>query len=325
MAKASATSIYINMLQSRFADYRHDKFANCENYFEDRPDGGAVVFRYKYRDHNLVVPTRFCDADRQRVIYLLPKPKRHRHFGSMRSSQALAQSVFGTLKVLNELALLSNIEAEDGRPAFIQNANDANFKMEKEITTLGELKDHQTSVDIWFENKYRVAVECKFGEIEFGTCSRPRLKPDDQQYDRQYCDGTYTTQRGRSQLCSLTELGVLYWKYTDQLLGWNASSEHRPCPLKATYQLVRNILAACVRDDGVLDVDNGHALILYDERNPTMSDSGRGDLQWHETSRVLQCNGVLRRLSWQKLLAQLPSRAAIDALKGELSAKYGFA
>jgi len=324
MSEAKERRDYIAELRKQFWDYRQDKFANRDYYFEDRPLGDPVVFRSQYRDYNLAIPASVSDADRQRVINLLPIAKRHTHFGSLQSSQALVQSVFGTLKVLKKLAWLSDVAAEDGTPAFLQDASSARCVIEKDITTLGELKGHKTQVDFCIENdNYRVAVECKLTEPDFGTCSRPKLNPTDPRYESQFCDGTYTIQRGRSAKCSLTEVGILYWKYTDQLFGWSPLAEHRPCPLNETYQLVRNVLAACVQDGGILDVERGHALILYDERNPTMKNGGVGDQQWHSAKKSLKSSGVLRRLSWQNLLAQAPNHAEMNALKSELAAKYG--
>ena len=40
------------------------------------------------------------------------------------------------------------------------------------------------------------------------------------------------------------------------------------CPLQGTYQLARNVLAACVQPDGTVDANSGHALVIYDDRNP---------------------------------------------------------
>lgn len=325
MSEALEPLDYLSLLRRHFWQYRENKFADKDFYFEDRPPGGPVVFNREYRDHNVVTPSGISVDDRQRIIDQVPKAKRHIHFGSLQSSQALVQSVFGTLVALNELDWLSNVVAEDGTSAFPQDANNANCVLEKDITTLGELKGHSTQVDFWIETaNYRVAVECKLTESDFGTCSRTKISPNDPRYGRQFCDGSHAIQQGRSAMCSLTEVGIRYWDYTDQLFGWSRGAEHKPCPLNSTYQLVRNILAACVQDNGVLDIDRGHALILYDERNPTMKDGGVGDGQWHSAKRALKNSGVLRRLSWQKLLSQAPSRPALNALKDELKAKYGF-
>jgi hypothetical protein len=56
-------------------------------------------------------------------------------------------------------------------------------------------------------------------------------------------------------LCALTEIGVSYWDYLEPLLGWKSNTVHRLCPLKDTYQLVRNILAVSVMDDSSLAID----------------------------------------------------------------------
>jgi hypothetical protein len=238
----------------------------------------------------------------------------------MRSSQALTQSVFGTIKVLDHLRLLSSVVAEGGRPAFGPTLNETTLELEKPVGTLGEQPGRSTSVDVWWgSGPYRVAVECKLSEATFGTCSRPRLDPK----DAQHCDGSYAQQGERKARCALTEIGIRYWNYADDLFGWRADVDHQPCPLQSSYQLVRNILAACVKDDGSLSVDNGHALIIYDGRNPTMAFGGDGDRQWSATYNALRPTGVLRRLSWQVFIAQWPIHPAFDWMKNELRAKYG--
>lgn len=122
-----------------------------------------------------------------------------------------------------------------------------------------------------------MAVEVKFTEVEFGRCSRPRLQPSDANFERDHCDGTYTVQRRRTERCTLTQLGVRYWQYAPMLFTWDAEQDHRPCPLAATYQLVRNILAACVREDGSVDATTSHALVIYDARNPAFQPGGLAD------------------------------------------------
>jgi hypothetical protein len=168
------------------------------------------------------------------------------------------------------------------------------------------------------EGPYRVAIECKLAEVEFGTCSRTRLKAD----KPEYCNGDYTQQNGRTERCALTAINVTYWNYLGNAFGWASDIDHRPCPFKSTYQLVRNVLAACVKD-GDLDFDTGHALILYDQRNPTMASGGGGDSQWRAASKAIKAPGALRRLSWQAFVAQWPNDRALNWLKEELDAKYG--
>ena len=99
--------------------------------------------------------------------------------------------------------------------------------------------------------------------------------------------------------------------------------DHLPCPLEPTYQLVRNALAAAVAEDGSLEPDRGHALILYDARNPAV----RGDRQSRSAVASRDCGvpdpGLLRRLSWQQLLVNLDGRADLSWLTSALKAKYG--
>lgn len=124
-------------------------------------------------------------------------------------------------------------------------------------------------------------------------------------------------------MCALTEIGVRYWDYMEPLFGWGSNTVHRPCPLNDTYQLVRNILASCVRDDGKLAIDSGHALIIYDRRNPAMAIGGDCDRQWKMISASLRFPHLLRRVSWQSLIAQWPRDEVLGWLKEELAVKYG--
>ena len=94
---------------------------------------------------------------------------------------------------------------------------------------------------------YQVAVECKLGEMKFGSCSRPMREL----VDPQYCDGSYTIQRERTKRCVLSQNGVLYWLHLEKLFGWSSEIDHLECPLNATYQLVRNVLAACLDEKGM--------------------------------------------------------------------------
>jgi len=116
---------------------------------------------------------------------------------------------------------------------------------------------------------------------------------------------------------------------TDTVLARIAALKLMPIPqlkqqwrdlLASTYQLPRNVLAACVPEDGALAMDRGHALIIYDRRNPTMP-GGEGDRPWRGASATLREPAVLRRLSWQDFIGN--GRAALNWLKEELGAKYG--
>jgi hypothetical protein len=161
--------------------------------------------------------------------------------------------------------------------------------------------------------------------MKFGTCSRLRLTPQDAAYSANHCDGSYTHQRGRLSRCSLTEVGVQYWRHLDEIFGWNADVDHHPCPLAFTYQLARNVLAASVDSCGSFQPTAGHTLIIYDDRNPAMLKGGEGDRQLTDTQDGLRFAGILRRVSWRNFMAQWPSHPVLDWLQAEANAKYGFA
>jgi hypothetical protein len=99
--------------------------------------------------------------------------------------------------------------------------------------------------------------------------------------------------------------------------------DHRPCPLELTYQLVRNVLAAVVQDAEVLNPNIGHALVVYDARNPAFHPGGLADLQWWTTVSALRHPRVLRRVSWQKVAAHLDQYSDLGWLTKGLRDKYG--
>ena len=102
---------------------------------------------------------------------------------------------------------------------------------------------------------------------------------------------------------------------------WRALSP--PCPLRDTYQLARNILAACIKPDGTADDGGGHALVIYDERNPAYQRGGDAERQWESATEGLRDPGVLRRCSWQRLATHLASDSDMTWLVHGLADKYG--
>ncbi len=180
-----------------------------------------------------------------------------------------------------------------------------------------------TSIDVLLSGPdRRVAVECKFTEAEFGSCSRPRLRPGDANYSAQHCDGSYRAQAGRRDRCALTAIGVRYWDHLPRLFAWPADRDHQPCPFGAVYQLARNALAAVVTPEGELDPVRGHALILFDARNPAYQAGGAADRQWEAALAACLLPGLLRRLSWQRLLSFIAAAADLAWLVDALRDKY---
>ena len=252
------------------------------------------------------------------ILAAIPQSQRHRWFRSLKSSQALTQSVFGAIRAFDRLDLLESVPADCGRPAFFDDHRGTTFDFEHDVRYLGEPRP--TSIDVLLSGpQKRVAIECKFTEREFGTCSRPQLRSD----DGQYCNGNYMVQHGRRERCSLTEIGVQYWKHLPQIFDWLADRDHVPCPFGHVYQLARNALAATVTPDGKLDPTTGHALVVYDARNPEFQCDGRAEKQIESVLAACRVPGLIRRLSWQRLIANLNGAPELGYLVENLGKKYG--
>jgi hypothetical protein len=235
----------------------------------------------------------------------------------MRSSQALVQSVFGTLKTLGKLHILADVVSEENSRPFDFGGGEPDAELEKSVTTLGELDGRMTEVDVFLSLNHRVAVECKLAEQHVGTCSRPRLDPA----DPFHCDGSYTHQHGRAAKCSLAEAGILYWRFIPHLFRWDAAGDMVECPLRGTYQLVRNVLAACVRDSEV-DANSGVAVLVYDERNPAFT-RGESFHAYQAVRQALLKPHCLCRVTWQSILAEMRKHQELNWLTGQVRLKYG--
>ena len=67
-------------------------------------------------EHNVLYPPHAEPNVRQTIVTSVPTSERHRHFASMRSSQALAQSVFGSLAALGKAGVLAGLTTDDELP-----------------------------------------------------------------------------------------------------------------------------------------------------------------------------------------------------------------
>ena len=224
------------------------------------------------------------------------------------------------MRASGDLDCLGQLRDVDGVSFFgPEKITSGNFHMEFEVNYLGEPRP--TSLDAFITGDYQVAIECKLTESVVGPCSRPLLNAS---ADSQYCDGRYAKQRGRTERCALTEIGVHYWKHIPELFSWNAQRDISPCPGNLPYQLVRNVLAACSRSDQSASPMNGHALLIFDERNPSFS-SGKGSQAFEDARRALTRGDNLRRLSWQRIAQHLKANHVLDWMTVQLDAKYGIA
>jgi len=325
-----ASADYRDRLRATFWPYREEQFAGRDDLFDDRyQPGGAQppVFKSKNAHCNVLLRPGAARDEIEAVLSAIPTGMHHKWFRSMTSSQALTQSVFANLKWQGKLGLLADLRGEDGLPVFPPDVvrpryarEPLSLRLEYQVCYLGEPRP--TSVDAMLGGEYRAAVECKLSEPGIGVCSRPELRPSEPNYQRDHCDGAYTHQRCRFARCALTERGIAYWRYIPELLDWPADEDIEPCPLRSTYQLVRNILAACVTPAGVLD-PAGHAVLLYDARNPGFAEGGQGHEAWQTVRTALKNPVLLRRCTWQELAACLRQDAELDWLTGALRDKYG--
>jgi hypothetical protein len=322
-SRAMSHTAYRDNLHRRFWDYARTSFAADDGVLDPKYIEGKdpPVFRREFADRNVLVPPTADPNVLSAIMAMTPAKDRHPLFASMKSSQALAQSVFAGLAALGRLDALQSFAAEDGHPAFFERAAEYRVRLEHQVSTLGEPRP--TSLDAFFEGPRKVAVEVKFTEKEFGSCSRPSLRSVKPNFTRDHCDGSFSVQRNRTARCSLSEQGILYWQFVPRIFTWSGTQEHRPCPLALTYQLVRNVLAVCVGEDGILDTNVGHVLVLYDERNPAFQSGGDADAAWRATVDALRYARLLRRVSWQRMASHLGQFPDLSWLTAGLEDKYG--
>lgn len=158
---------YIEAMHDRMWRWAYPEHADALDGVT-RPNG-PPVFKRETATHNVPVPE---DGSKARAILsTVPPGKRHRWFRSTKSSQALAQGVFGALIAYDRLDVLAGVAAECGRPAFYADAAGWSLTLEHTVTTLAEPRP--TSVDVLARGPGGcVAVECKLTEHDFGKCSR---------------------------------------------------------------------------------------------------------------------------------------------------------
>ena len=302
-------------LNQRYWQYQKSKFSNERVLFErvHAPDGRPPVFIRSESWRNVIINPDASEQEKGKLLALVFEGERHKWFGSMNSSQALAQSIFGNLATHGFLQDLSELKDDEGMDLFGKTMFSSNdFAMEYKVNYLGEPRS--TSLDGYIAGDYQIAIECKFTEADVGPCSRPQLRSTASNYETEYCNGTYSIQRARKERCSLTEVGILYWRYVSHLFKWNTNNDLAPCPLNKNYQLVRNILAAGVKSDGSVSFDNGHAVLIYDERNPSFQKGGSGWVSYSDIRSALQQPTMLRKCSWQKIVKYLKNKSMMVKL-----------
>ncbi len=313
---------YLEDMCERFWEYRAQEFNGMDQAF-DRPAREGLrppVFVTGDASLNILTDPNLHLHQRQRLIQVIPPEKRHRWFGSMKSSQALAQSLFGTLMVTQNAAILQQLATVDD-PNFFPFQPDqdrqASIALEANVEHLGE--PTPTSLDVIFAGARRVAIECKLMEERVSPCSRADLseaKPG-------HCNGNHEVQHGRETRCSYTEIGVQYWNILPAVFGIDSAIDQAPCPLRDALQLVRNVLGICIEPDGAVARDS-LAVLLYDARNPAFQPGGAGYAAFFQIRAMLHEPAKLQRCTWQDLVTILRGDPELNWLTVHLAQKYGF-
>ena len=114
-----------------------------------------------------------------------------------------------------------------------------------------------------------------------------------------------------------------YWGFVPELFKWKNDEDHSPCPFFRNYQLARNLLAIGVQPDGSVSLDKGHAVLIYDERNPAFQEHGKGYQAYQETRLALKKPNMLRKTNWQSITEFLRRNSILPWLTDELEKKYG--
>jgi hypothetical protein len=307
---------YLDRLHVIQWGYRDDSFADEGHLFrpgEDRQH--PPVFLAEHANRNVLRPSD--PVLTKLVLDSIPADRHHKWFRSMKSSQALAQSVFGNLKAHRRADCLLDVRADDDDlPAFGAGPIDPDgVELEHSVGREFLKEPHPTDIDLWICGRNVVCVECKLTEAEVGRCSRPMCPTH-----RYTCNGNCEQQPGRQYRCALAQQGIQYWNHVPKILNWSLEEDARPCKLLAPYQLVRNILAATV-EDGEVKPDRGHALLVYDQRNPAFWHSEEGTFE--KLRRDLLNPAILRRCSWQSIIRVMAEYDDLKWLVKALGEKYG--
>ena len=122
---------YLSAVVDHFWDYAEHEFGDRPQLFErsDRSPNRPPVFVGGAAEHNVLYPPHAEPNVRQTIVTSVPTSERHRHFASMRSSQALAQSVFGSLAALGKAGVLAGLTTDDELPTV---RSGVTVQMEKE-------------------------------------------------------------------------------------------------------------------------------------------------------------------------------------------------
>jgi hypothetical protein len=88
------------------------------------------------------------------------------------------------------------------------------------------------------------------------------------------------------------------------------------------YQLVWNLLTACMRKDRGPDATGAHQTLVYDSRIPVFDTEGDGACAWSQVKVALRNPSRLLRCSRRRLIHYLGWEEDLRPLAGALREKY---
>ena len=165
------------------------------------------------------------------------------------SSQALAISVFGAIKVAAQIerdTILAAIAHEAGIPKAgpwtvdLEWLDDENVIQERRRTQVDALARSPLG---------QIFFECKFTESDGGACSQKDPLKKGANKGKVQCNGNYESQvnpvNQRSGRCALSEKGIRYWEIVPKVFCYRVDADRQPCPFAGPwFQWMRNLTVA---------------------------------------------------------------------------------
>jgi hypothetical protein len=230
------------------------------------------------------------------------------------SSQALAISVFGTMKAAKPEdadraldALAGSVGLPTGGPWTV------GLEWRDAENRLKETRA-QTQVDaVAFSTRAVILFECKFTESDGGSCSQVGTLGKGSNQGKVQCDGNYRLQANpvnkQRARCALTGKGIRYWELIPKVLGFDADRDHAPCPFAGpSFQWMRN-LALCLETATAKSCRGAVVVVYADSPQLVFPAHLRGQAWGDFVSRVRHDAVQLSSLSYQALVER--SRIAI--------------
>ena len=136
-------------LSRRYWQYIQTHFPDVERFCEHPQGlyGRPPVFLPSESWRNVIINPIANQLEIDELLSLVPDGEKHKWFRSMNSSQALALSIFGNLKIHDSLHYLSELKDDDGLDLFGKTKlSSNNFALEHRVNYLGEPRP--TTIDI---------------------------------------------------------------------------------------------------------------------------------------------------------------------------------